>query len=105
MSNETQWTPGPWCVHTHAERHGPDEKFYWVVSNEDQPCDYIACSDGDVGIDVDRALADAHLIAAAPELYGALAMMVEMVERDGFGEDAVLDCAIAALAKARGEQP
>nr|WP_289108753.1 hypothetical protein [uncultured Halomonas sp.] len=53
----------------------------------------------------EKARANAHLIAATPELYDALEMMLQMVEFGGFGKDAAMDTARAALAKARGEHP
>lgn len=105
MSNETKWTPGPWHVHTHIERHGPDESFYWAISeepDEDQPCQYISTCDGPVEMDIDGAMANAHLIAAAPCLYGALEALLEKCHAEPHGEHE-RHVAITALAKARGE--
>lgn len=91
--SETKWTPGPWAA----------EKDAWwrVVSANGDVCEVIPWPE-----DCDRA--DAHLIAAAPELYEALKnlrqSMVFMME-DPFmslGTKCV-DDADAALAKARGE--
>ena len=45
--------------------------------------------------------ANAHLIAAAPELYEALEMASIMLEKAGIGSGVVL--ARAALSRARGE--
>ena len=47
-------------------------------------------------------LANAHLIAAAPELLEALEMMLDMSEMGGFGKSAAEDTARAAIAKAKG---
>ena len=48
--------------------------------------------------------ADAHLIAAAPEMLEALEAMVEMVEMNGLGKRYALDLAASAIKKARGEK-
>ena len=47
-------------------------------------------------------LANALLIAAAPELLEALEMMLDMSEMGGFGKSAAEDTARAAIAKAKG---
>ena len=47
--------------------------------------------------------ANAHLIAAAPELYEALERMVADYDIGEMTETPILDVANAALAKARGE--
>ena len=59
----------------------------------------------------DEAIGNAHLIAAAPDLYLALLSIVELpegIDANYRGERAALDAALshakAALAKARGEQ-
>lgn len=101
MSNETKWTPGPWVV--------------GESSHNGLPCvDACDPNDGQLMIEIcevwgeDRAesetemsRANAHLISAAPELYEALASMLEECEDDEFAPH-VME-AKAALAKARGE--
>jgi len=47
--------------------------------------------------------ANANLIAAAPDLLEALEGMLEMVEMNGFGKDAIMDMAKSAIGKARGD--
>ena len=90
-------TPGPWEIKPHfdpAYRHisGPKHKalaqVVWCVDEEERSPD---CE------------ANAHLIAAAPELLEALEMMLEMSEMGGFGKAAAEDVARAAIAKAKGE--
>ena len=51
------------------------------------------------------ASANAHLIAAAPDLYEALKATVAALASSGSMHQKALDAAEAALAKARGETP
>lgn len=93
--SQSKHTDGPWTAH--------------VMPGEvtvEAPCGrmlYMATIDGD-----DEAIADAHLIAAAPDLLAALQRLVaESVHPyDGGeyedGEWIALDDARAALAKANG---
>ena len=79
---DTKFTPGPWGVNTGGEVVCDVNDFQWVMAQ----------SRGD------DDLANAHLIAAAPELYEALADLVQAFDGEpGWGP------ARAALAKARGE--
>lgn len=94
---EHKWTQGPWSVRR-------DECDDPVVVSE--------C----LGLELDglcwheNSDANAHLIAAAPELYEALERLLPMAEDDCFqyGSSADNDedvlFARAALAKARGEK-
>ncbi len=85
------WTPGPWAAR--IGNAGSNHPLFVTAPNHDglRPwCD-----------------ADAHLIAAAPELYEALEQMTvayglicAAIQADGMPE---LTPARAALAKARGE--
>jgi hypothetical protein len=92
-----KWTPGPWKVWamqvcSAALAHGGDKKQMDdsdVVANtyqRDENGKYITC--------------DAHLIAAAPELYSALEAFTDGTTRDWTNRMAN---ARKALAKARGE--
>lgn len=60
-----------------------------------------------LNVSVNTADANAHLIAAAPDLYEALRLMLSHGERCNWfadsGDDEVCAKATAALAKARGE--
>ena len=51
----------------------------------------------------EELFANAHLLAAAPEMLEALEAMVEMVEMNGLGKRYALDLAASAIRKARGE--
>lgn len=79
---ERKWTSGPWVVNDVSVRAKNGSLVSLVYANGEG-----AMND------------NAHLIAAAPDLYEALAVIVS------FGVDeASLDTAYDALAKARGEQ-
>lgn len=92
-------TPGPW----HAEGG------HIVVDTREQVCcgrpGFECCGSPDVQGDyfevAQTSERDAHLIAAAPDLYAALEALV-----DDFGdaEGDLINAAKSALAKARGDQ-
>lgn len=84
----TEFTPGPW-----------EKKDYWKHGHPT-----IACGDG-YGIALvlydDDSEANAHLIAAAPELYESLEAALSQLDSYACGD--VIAAAEKALAKARGE--
>lgn len=94
----TNWTPGPWKVERYDQpitvcgqsipchEVDSDNDAYWIAKVQD----HQDCTNTPSGY------VNAYLIAAAPELYTALALYVEH-----FGDP--LGGARAALAKARGE--
>lgn len=103
----TKWTPGPWVVV--ADESAAQVKGF--------PCIYannytIVGTEGMYG-DIDTDFANAHLIAAAPDLYEALefAMTIANGSIDPTSSNIELrsnlvrirERSIAALAKARGE--
>lgn len=93
-------TPGPWLAH--ACRHG------WYIASTSEPSVVIDTADAEGRYGAIAREADAKLIAAAPDLYEALArllthlppayMVNEGFESDGLYE-AALERARAALAK------
>ena len=96
--SEKKFTPGPWVVY----RHLPTD----VVVSKSGECS-LATLDCGCG-DRKTRRANAHLIAAAPELYKALEEMSSCLSDIISGNDwgaveEYLDDARAALAKARGE--
>lgn len=112
--SEPKWTPGPWYVGTDEE---PNKKGYggylWSLhvfapdptdSDGQMAIAWALCSD-DGAVDDNHAprlrpaRANAHLIAAAPELYEALIGVIRVADR----ATVEFDRARAALAKARGE--
>ena len=89
--SEPKWTPGPWT----AERGniGSAHPLFVVAPHMDGLKPWTD--------------ADAHLIAAAPELYETLERIVKWMDIQGYNalyqDDTAIKDARAALAKARGE--
>ena len=127
MTNEQskpRFTPGPWKIDPLGARVHPgygDDSFGLMIYGDEKRFDatgdnawgtaWIFSHSPDGGIDsplddTDRlamqiGLANAHLIAAAPELYEALEGM--LATWCGPKKSVIVDEARAALAKARGE--
>jgi hypothetical protein len=95
-----QFTPGPW----HVVRYGDGDSLVIHHSDEERVC-FMATPGSSPAMK--RIQANASLITAAPELYEALAALIEATERHVFGNECLIEriAAHAALAKARGEQP
>ncbi len=104
MSEPTKYTPGPWSV-TPARFH-PQE--FDIVSDPDPESPmfqalFTTYLQGLVPGTWFSGEANAHLAAAAPELYEALEAMWGSWESGGFIPEEHRQKARAALAKARGE--
>lgn len=87
-----KWTPGPWICTSDARVLACDERSTIICEPPASPSN-------------PTVMADAHLIATAPQLYEALAWYVENDETDtdhGFFAEG-RDRARKALASARGE--
>ena len=102
MSNETRWTPGPWEFNKGRVVQKGETQFWSAIRVSG-----VSLATGYVPPD-DVAYANAHLIAAAPELYEALLVAREYLQ--GFVSTTMrepdidnLETVDAALAKARGE--
>lgn len=114
--SDTKWTPGPWVIDPATRPaevctiHGLS-----VEKTDGQGWAYVRGELGYWGADHDEQMANAHLIAAAPELYEALTaferaqelwLPIEVAEERA-GEAEALHALrwkmLAALAKARGE--
>ena len=111
---DTKWTAGPWGMQTVETSCGVCHKIgpwphEWRHGKEMSACiydDYPSPTRG-----TDAMIANAHLIAAAPDLYEALDMVVRRLSadiEDGSRPDqwsmqALVDKARAAQKKARGE--
>lgn len=101
---ETKFTPGPW-------RAFKNSSFWEIVSDEGQIGDVCASDFLGDGTQAPNPVAasNAHLIAAAPELYAALEAyhfhFGPLEDNYMLHPDArnCMKLAIAALAKARGE--
>jgi hypothetical protein len=104
MSN---WTNGPWSVHNTADVF----TALGAINSEGTSApsnDGWHIADCDMGgLCLDEVRANAHLIAAAPDLYEALESLLDdlkmtpEINLDGWGIET--NQARAALAKARGE--
>lgn len=95
---DTRWTPGPWLVSETGSVVAASDSGYVA-----EPYDGRHTLQNDAAI----TAANAHLIAAAPEMYEALAAVIGDYEAHMRGHEYVptpLIAARAALAKARGEQ-
>ncbi|NIH74463.1 hypothetical protein FHV99_001670 [Ochrobactrum sp. P20RRXII] len=100
--SKTKFTPGPWeagRADVASIVDGVDSK--WIYGGGE----YCAIASGRVTGSWETVMANAHLIAAAPELYEALEASNEKIRTLLFdGDDHPLVSANkAALAKARGE--
>lgn len=87
MSNELKATVGPWKVRFNR----------WTA---DISGDGVGIAHIYDGVPRDKVKANAHMIAASPDLYEALCDMVS--DRESLSE-ATIENARKALAKARGE--
>ena len=88
---ERKWTPGPWDADDMAVRTNDKALVSLVYGN----------GDGSL------FKANAHLIAAAPELYEALKLFVDATPKLDMSDPCMVERvnrARAALAKARGEK-
>lgn len=104
MSDE-KWTPGPWGVDPETRPveictiHGmpKDESTDW------QGWAYIRGALGHWDVDEEEVVANAHLIAAAPDMAAAIQMFIDAIEGKPVEiEDAIGACR-RSIDKARGE--
>ncbi|TWI04845.1 hypothetical protein IP90_00985 [Luteimonas cucumeris] len=100
-------TPGPWTLDTVRTTSGLCHKvgpFPWKDGKTNHACvydDYRGCGDG-----TPELVANARLIAAAPDLFDSLSLLIEVEEGDLTGADfrreinSAKKAAKAAIAKA-----
>ena len=112
---DRKWTPGPWMATNNPGDWGlagawaiaPSgaNPYDWdqCISQVEYVTPYCAGASRAEIAAADRAAANAHLIAASPDLYEALEALVLNLEEGDFISTTRIDAAIAALAKARGE--
>jgi len=93
--SDTKWTPGPWAIAAGYKT------MLLVESRFGGPvCDIECHCDVDTGIlPSEEEEGNAHLIAAAPELYEALEAYMLMTD----APPAIASKGWSALAKARGQ--
>lgn len=97
---EKKWTPGPWEVVRHVTRPAVEainKKRGMRAAGDKYP---LVCTMPD---NYSTTESNAHLIAAAPELYEALEALLYGIENCDRIENYRIENAIDALAKARGE--
>jgi len=110
----TKFTPGPWTVCNVTDvfteiggenRAGikADSNDGWQIADCNVGITFVGGEECELSLAEKRA--NAHLIAAAPELYAALKRLTEYgnVFRYRIGERNPYEQAVAALRKARGE--
>lgn len=102
-----KFTKGDWVAEAPSERHimecGADITTYEVNCGEKEVCGFVFLESN--GYSLEEVSANANLIAAAPELYNALDMLMDT---SGPGDAAQLlaeerENIMEILAKARGE--
>ena len=96
--NKTNWTPGPWEV-----QRDSGLRIYITQPNDAKnrvPGYYAEVRR--FTPNANQVEANAKLIAAAPDLYDALELLVDTNDSGGWPSAAIV-IARAALAKARGE--
>jgi hypothetical protein len=93
------WTEGPWEVQTYQEPFDAGKTYYQVTTIPEQIL-VAKCGVGEFEIP-----GNAHLIAAAPELYKALKKALVLIDMStSYRHVDIAQQARAALAKARGEE-
>lgn len=99
----SEWTPGPWRVSKkNPRRVAADHRMITTIYHSNNGLGATPAQ----AVELTMALADARLIAAAPDLYEALEEAlanIEAREEALAGEEAFVERARAAIAKARGE--
>lgn len=99
MTDQPKWTPGPWMVGgVRCRVAGQDTHSILRYDADKNRDETIATVWYDPKTGLGRA--DAHLIAAAPDMYAALEMAKLWLDVDGRFDMQGIN---AALAKARGQ--
>jgi len=91
---ETKFTPGPWNVD--PDYPGDIQAGGAEIATAFDTHDAVTTT-----ADADTAIANAHLIAAAPDLYAALERVLRWQPNDSASD--LVAVAEAALSRARGE--
>lgn len=108
--SDTKWTPGPWNA-GQPRFDGYNPRFNGVEIDGPGSVNIALVYYNKDDHTRNETIANAHLCAAAPDLYAALADMlvgwryIRETHGDlyGVGWDRAEDAALAALSKARGE--
>lgn len=89
-------TPGPWKAHTNNT-----SEYIDIDAGPQRICSILADT-GDAECDAEN-IANAALIAAAPDMFEALQRMYDEYYTEGYDPQSPLGQAFAAIQKARGE--
>lgn len=92
---ENKFTPGPWAWDDAVWDYDPKEQAPWLVTTNGGS----TVMKGEINC----GFWDAHLIAAAPDLYNALALILDDPESLD-GRPRTYEAVRKAMAKARGEK-
>jgi len=103
---KTKHTPGPWTLSARPTYQSENDKAFWFrdVVNEPRTVRIARVS----GVGEDRAMANARLIAAAPDLLEACEVLLKAAP-ELWGDDIekwprLMDRVEAAIAKAEGRK-
>lgn len=101
---ETKFTKGPWAVKTHESKFMPGQIIQDGVCGPDGEQIRV---DGVTLTSSEEAKANAHLIAAAPDLLEAVETLLDCFVNDPLGwmdsSDIAIEKAYDAIHKAKGE--
>ena len=103
--SDGKWTPGPWK----AANHGIVQRNYLDIDGETST-EIVATAAFSIRKSHAEVDANARLIAAAPDLYKALSLLMEWIEKRDASwiieeTQEAADLSRSALARARGEAP
>ena len=98
MGADMSYTPGPWEL---VPAKNPSYRFV-SADGWNKLARVVVRMEG-TGFDCADGAANAHLIAAAPELLEALVLCLHVVSLVGLGGDFSAEKARHAISKARGE--
>lgn len=101
MSKQAKPTPGPWQAGRPDTRTTSTVTGKWVYDSADRYIAIAACEDG---MAQEELMANARLIAAAPQLLAACEAVMDWYDRDGSVGGAVdpMEQLSAAIKAARG---
>ncbi|WP_272658192.1 hypothetical protein [Providencia sp. PROV108] len=100
---EFKHTPAPWLIEERDINGKWDDKYFGIQTMEIDSCEYMYLLDSTV-VGYEQSLANAHLIAAAPELLSELIRLRNIVASYKQDSGDNLDITDAVIAKALGQQ-
>ncbi|QXX82910.1 hypothetical protein J6836_00510 [Providencia sp. R33] len=102
---EFKHTPAPWLIEERDINGKWDDKYFGIQTMEIDSCEYMYLLDSTV-VGYEQSLANAHLIAAAPELLEALIEMQRNGRKQGWNDiyESSMEKTRLAIAKALGQQ-